>query len=169
MPARTIQAHLDRLVALGYLRRIDCAQGVASGYAVQRSKKWKPKLSVRTRRARTNPADYCALPAESAKGAPFLRRPSQDSATTPPFSAPYIEDITRHYKTTTRDAFGSFGPERRRRRPKIAHGGRGACGGLGLLPREAESLFHLRLHEKTSVDGRARSQSLQEARFRDGE
>jgi hypothetical protein len=46
VPTRTIQAHLDRLVAQGYLRRINRTQGVASGYAVQRSKKWKPKLSV---------------------------------------------------------------------------------------------------------------------------
>jgi len=43
---RTVQEHLDHLVAGGYLRRISCGFGVASGYAVQRSKKWKSKLTV---------------------------------------------------------------------------------------------------------------------------
>src|ERR1700684_1965155 len=43
MPTRTVQAHLDRLIATGYLRRIDHIKGLASGYAVRRRTKWKPK------------------------------------------------------------------------------------------------------------------------------
>jgi hypothetical protein len=95
MPARTIQAHLDRLVTFGYLRRIDRAQGVASGYAVQRSKKWKPKLSV-VGQEEQDPTPHIIAPSPQnpAKGAPFLAKTSQNPATTPPFSAPYIEDIT---------------------------------------------------------------------------
>jgi len=96
MPARTIQAHLDRLVNYGYLRRIGRTQGVASGYAVQRSKKWKPKLSVVGHEEQApTPQIIAPSPQNPAKGAPFLATTPQDSATTPPFSAPYIEDITQ--------------------------------------------------------------------------
>ena len=96
MPARTIQAHLDRLVTCGYLRRIERAQGVASGYAVQRSKKWKPKLSVVGHEEQApTPQIIAPSPQNPAKGAPFSAKTPQNPATTPPFSAPYIEDITR--------------------------------------------------------------------------
>jgi hypothetical protein len=95
MPARTIQAHLDRLVAHGYLRRINRTQGAASGYAVQRSKKWKPKLSVVGHEEQDpTPQIIAHSPQNPAKGAPFLAKTPQNPATTPPFSAPYIEDIT---------------------------------------------------------------------------
>src|SRR5271154_4123228 len=79
MPARTIQAHLDRLVAHGYLRRINRTLGAASGYAVQRSKKWKPKLSV------VGHEEQDPTPQKIAKGAPFLAKTPQNPATTPPF------------------------------------------------------------------------------------
>jgi hypothetical protein len=72
MPTRTIQAHLDRLVAHGYLRRLNRTQGVASGYAVQRSKKWKPKLSVVGREEQDpTPQILAQSPQNPATGAPF--------------------------------------------------------------------------------------------------
>lgn len=37
---RTVQRHLDMLVAHGYLRRLQPTKGLASGYAVLKSKKW---------------------------------------------------------------------------------------------------------------------------------
>jgi hypothetical protein len=46
MGARTVQVHLDLLTRNGYLRRLEHGPGVASGYAVQRSKKWRTKLAV---------------------------------------------------------------------------------------------------------------------------
>jgi hypothetical protein len=46
MAPRTVQTHLNHLVTHGYLRRLSQGLGGAAGYAVRRSKKWKPKLSV---------------------------------------------------------------------------------------------------------------------------
>ena len=58
MAARTVHVHIERLVAGGYLRRIPQPQsctpsnphgdGLSSGYAVVRSKKWKHRLLLAT-------------------------------------------------------------------------------------------------------------------------
>jgi hypothetical protein len=103
MPTRTVQAHLDRLVAYGYLRRINHAQGVASGYAVLRSKKWKPKLPILVDQepasTAQNSADLRRKPAlsaqDSAQTPPFSAQTPPFSAQTPQNSAPYKEDITQ--------------------------------------------------------------------------
>jgi hypothetical protein len=83
MPARKIQAHLDRLVAHGYLGRINRVQGVASGYAVQRSKKWTPKLSVVGHEEEDpTPPILAPSPQNPAKGTPFLAKTPQNPAKT---------------------------------------------------------------------------------------
>jgi hypothetical protein len=38
---RTVHEHIDRLCQRGYLRKIDCGDGLPAGYAVQKSKKWR--------------------------------------------------------------------------------------------------------------------------------
>jgi hypothetical protein len=48
LPVRTVHKHLQDLVANGYLRAIDFGMGVACGYAVVKSKKWRKNLDQST-------------------------------------------------------------------------------------------------------------------------
>jgi hypothetical protein len=86
MATRTVQTHLDHLVGAGYLRRIDHSRGMASGYAVRRSKKWRSKLCLTScEEPSPTPLNSAEVRRKTVEGAP-------NSAETPPFSAGGAQD-----------------------------------------------------------------------------
>ncbi len=113
MAIRTVHAHIEHLIAAGYLSRIDYGEGLPSGYSVVRSKKWKHRLLLTIGEDATdNHADFCGPSQKNSRGF------AESCATLAKFSATLAESCSlyrRHYKditrTTTRDASGSFGSE----------------------------------------------------------
>lgn len=96
MATRTVHAHLERLIAGGYLRRLDKGVGMPSGYAVTRSKKWKSRLALAPLEEPEAASPNSAHPRrKTACGSHDSALPSQDSALPSPIPAPYKEDITR--------------------------------------------------------------------------
>jgi IclR helix-turn-helix domain len=96
MATRTVHAHLEVLIQTGYLRRINYGDGLPSGYAVARSKKWRnrPTLASGEDLAPTplNPANPRR---KTAGGSLNPALPSPNSALPSLNPAPYKEDITR--------------------------------------------------------------------------
>jgi hypothetical protein len=111
MGARTVQTHLNHLVAAGYLRRLTQNFGSASGYAVLKSKKWKPKLAIISgKRSEAGDVENSALisaqaPLISAQGAPISALPPQNSAEGAPKSAALYRNNTQttHRLNTVED------------------------------------------------------------------
>lgn len=103
MAARTVQSHLNHLVAAGYLRRIDHNVGSAAGYAVRKSKKWKPKLAViGGKQAHSTPAEFGGGALISAGGAPNSARGAQKTAGGALNSAALYRNSTQTIHTTHR-------------------------------------------------------------------
>jgi hypothetical protein len=76
MATRTVHVHIERLVAGGYLRRIPQPQsctpsnphgdGLSSGYAVERSKKWKHRLRLATSEEPPSTSQESANPSQES-------------------------------------------------------------------------------------------------------
>jgi hypothetical protein len=96
MATRTVHAHIEQLIAAGYLRRIDYGEGSSSGYSVVRSKKWKHKLLLTAREEPSLAPQISADPRRKTAGGPQnSAQPSPNSALRSQNSAPYKEDNTR--------------------------------------------------------------------------
>jgi hypothetical protein len=96
MATRTVHAHIEQLIAAGYLRRIDYGEGLPSGYSVGRSKKWKHKLLLTLgEEPPLTPLNSAHPRRKTAGGSLNSALPSPNSALPSLNPAPYIEDITR--------------------------------------------------------------------------
>ena len=96
MAIRTVHAHIEQLIAAGYLSRIDYGEGLPSGYSVVRSKKWKHKLLLTIGEEPPTTPQISADPRrKTAGGSQNPALPSPNSALPSQNPAPYKEDITR--------------------------------------------------------------------------
>ena len=96
MATRTVHAHIEHLIAAGYLRRIDHGKGLPSGYTVVRSKKWKHKLFLTVgEKPPVSPQNSTDPRRKNAGGSQNSAVPSPNSSLPSQNSAPYKEDNTR--------------------------------------------------------------------------
>ena len=96
MATRTVHAHIEQLIAAGYLRRIDYGEGLSSGYSVVRSKKWKHRLLLTVGEESLLTPQISADPRrKTAWGSQNPALPSPNSALPSQNPAPYKEDNTR--------------------------------------------------------------------------